>query len=285
MKKALKSIGKASLYFGVYLAVQFITGFVLSIVVSAQMTMETIALEQELDSQALYQQVYARVMELSTLMVLISGIVTIVIYWIIFLIRKKKFRKEVIAEKINIRGILPIILLGMALNIVIALVLDMLPFPQSWIDSYTMNSSSLGEGNVIVNWLSVVFMAPVLEEIVFRGLVYTRMKKGMPVLLAAVLSSLLFGAMHGTMIWFLYAFALGLILVWCFERFHSLAANILLHGAFNLTGQVLSLVPEVSDIAMWILDIVALVVMVGAIVWIKKLSVGEEANEQFISAV
>lgn len=285
MKGALKSIGKASLYFGVYLMVQFIVSFVMTSVVSARMAMETIALGQELDNQALYQQVYARIMELSTLMVLISGIVTLVIYWIVFLIRKKKFRKEVVIEKIDTRGILPIILLGMALNIVIALVLDLIPFPQSWIDSYTMNSGSLGEGNVIVNWISVVFMAPVLEEIVFRGLIYTRLKKGMPTLVAAVLSALLFGAMHGTIIWFLYAFVLGLILVWCFERFHSLTANILLHGVFNLMGQVLSIMPDTSDIVMWIMGIIALAVMVGAIVWMKKLFVGEESNGQFTSAV
>ena len=114
---------------------------------------------------------------------------------------------------------------GFPLNVVISLVIGIIPFPQSWIDSYTMNSASVTAGNVLINWAATVLMAPVLEEVVFRGLVYTRLKQGMPRAVAAILTSLLFGLMHGTIIWGLYTFAFSLLLIWVFEEFGSLKAK------------------------------------------------------------
>lgn len=243
MKNGLKSIGKAALYFSVYFLAQFIVGIVIGVVVSTEFAAEAMATGQALDSVALNEQLMARVMELSTLTVLLSGLIALLIYWIIFLVRKKKIGVEVGLKKIDVKAILPIVLGAVALNIVISLALNLIPFPESWIESYAANSSSLQDGNVIINWISVVIMAPLIEEIVFRGLMYSRLKQGMPALAAAILSALVFGAVHGTIIWFLYAFVLGMVLVWCVEKYQSLTASILFHAAFNLTGQLLAMLP------------------------------------------
>lgn len=276
MKELAKGLGKAFLYFLVYLAAQVVVSFGVTIVVSAQLTMETMAQGQQLDDAVLYEQVLARVMELSALVVIISGILALFIYWLIFVIRKKKLMSEVSLGAMDVRGILPVILLGVSFDIVITLLLIVVPFPQSWMDSYVTNSNTLVDGNVFVNWIAVVIMAPVVEEIVFRGLVYTRLKKGMPALAAAILSSMVFGVMHGTIIWFCYTFVFGMLLVWCYEKFQSLAANILLHMSFNLTGHVLSMVSDIPDAAAWVMGAMAAIVMVVMVIFIRRMCISPE---------
>ena len=122
-------------------------------------------------------------------------------------------------------------------------------------------------------------MAPVLEEIVFRGLVYTRLKKGMPAIVAAVLTSLLFGIMHGTIIWVIYAFVLGMVMTWVFERYQSLAANIIFHFTFNLMGLVLSMIPESAEFVVWILLAVSIVGCVFTFIQMRKVTERKEVEE------
>lgn len=270
MKECLKATGKAALYFLVYFAAQILIGNIAGAVVSAQLTIEGMAQGQELDYMVLYEQVMEKVTELSALIVLISGVFALFIYWITFLIREKKLLTEVSFQKLDVQRVLPVFLLGISFNIVVSLLLEVVPFPQDWVDSYMANSGSLGEGNMYVNFIAVVIIAPLVEEIVFRGLVYTRLKKGMPALVAAVLSSLLFGVMHGTIIWFCYTFVFGMLLIWCFEKFRSLAANVLLHISFNLTGQVLSMASDITETAMWVIGVVAIAVTVAMVVLIQR---------------
>lgn len=247
MKNGLKSIGKAALYFSVYAFAELLIRAVSGVVLSAELAAETMATGQALDSVALHEQLMAKTIELTTLVGLLSGLLALLIYGIIFLVRKKKLGAEIGLKKIDVKSILPIVLMGVALNIVMLLVINVIPFPESWRESLVANSGALQGGNVIINWISVVIMAPVIEEVVFRGLIYTRLKKGMPALAAAILSAVVFGLMHGTVIWVLSAFVLGMILVWCEEKYQSLAASILFHAAYNLTGQLLALLP-VSDV-------------------------------------
>ena len=139
------------------------------------------------------------------------------------------------------------------------MVISNLPWPQEWIDAYATNSASV-DGSVM-SWITAVVMAPVLEEIVFRGLVYTRLKKGMPIIVAVILASFIFGLCHGTAIWIIYATALGLVLIWVFEKYQSLTASILFHFAFNAMGLVINMTPESMEFVLWILFAVSIVGM------------------------
>ena len=257
MKKGLKAIGKAVVYFGVYLLTQVLVSFVYSTVLSTQMTMEMMAAGEELDVVAMTEAVTTEIMGRLMEMTFIAGIATLLIFWLVFLIRKKKFTKEVCVRPIPVKGILPVAILAACFNVITTVVVSYFPWPQSWIDSYMANSSAV-DGS-LMSWLTAVLMAPVLEEIVFRGLVYTRLKKGLPVIAAAIVTSLAFGIAHGTVIWAIYTFVFSMLLIWVFEKFQSLTACILLHMAYNLSGMALSLVPEDAAVVIWILFAVSVV--------------------------
>ena len=273
MKNFLKSIGKAALYFAVYFVTQLIVSFVYGTIWSAKKTAELMAAGETVDAMALTEQLATQIMDKATEMIFWAGIIALIIYWIRFAVRKKNFFKEVQIKKIVTNGILPIVVTALSMNVVVSVVISSIPWPQEWIDAYMTNSASI-DGS-LMSWLAAVVMAPLLEEIVFRGLVYTRLKKGMPAIVAAVIASFVFGLCHGTAIWIIYATGLGLVLTWVFEKYQSLTASILFHLSFNTMGLIISMIPESMEIVIWILLVVSVVGLVYGVKQMKKVTVVE----------
>ena len=260
MEKGLKALGKATAYFVVYFLVQIIVSSVYSIVLSTKLTMDMMASGEELDMALLETQLMDAIMGEAMMMTLISGAVVLLVFGLVFLIRKKKFFKEVCIHPIPIKGILPIAILAACFNLITSVVISYIPWPESWMNSYMTNSSVID--NSLAAWITTVLMAPILEEVVFRGLMYTRLKKGMPVVAAAIITSLVFGTVHGTVIWAIYTFIFSLVLIWIYERFQSLTACIVLHMAYNLSGMALGLIPEDAGVLVLILLVVSIAMAV-----------------------
>jgi len=275
MKNFLKSIGKAALYFAVYFVTQLIVSFAYVTIWSAKITAEIIAAGETVDAMALSEQLMAQIMDKATEMIFWAGVMTLVIYWIRFAVRKKNFLKEVEFKKVPVKNLLPVIILAPCANVVLSMVMSYFPWPQGWMEAY-MENSSIIDGS-LMSWLTAVVMAPLLEEIVFRGLVYTRLKKGMPAIAAAIVASLAFGLCHTGIIWVIYATALGLVMTWIFEKYQSLVANILFHLFFNLMGQILSMIPESMAFVVWILAAAGVVGIVYGVKQIKNIAVVEES--------
>lgn len=279
MKKGLKAIGKATVYFGVYFLVQIIVSIVYSIVLSTQLTMEMMATGEELDTLLLAEQLTEAIYAEAMMMTLVSGILVLLIFGLVFLIRKKNFLAEVCIRPIPVKGIIPVALLAACFNLITSVVISYIPWPESWMESYMANSSVID--NSVIAWITAVLMAPVLEEIVFRGLMYTRLKKGLPVIAAAIITSLVFGTVHGTIIWAIYTFIFSMVLIWVFERFQSLTACILLHMAYNLSGMALSLIPEDASVVVLVLFVASIVVAVLMYKQIMKVTAGIPKLEEF----
>ena len=274
MKNFFKSIGKASIYFLVYFATQLIMGFVYGIMFSVSM----MSSGEAMDEVALMELLNTFIMDKAMEMTFWAGVMTLVIFWIRFAVRKKNILKEVECKKIAKEGILPIIVTALSMNVVLSMVIGYFPWPQGWMEAY-MENSSIIDGS-LMSWLMAVVMAPVLEEIVFRGLVYTRLKKGMPAIAAAIVASLAFGLCHTGIIWVIYATALGLVMTWVFEKYQSLAASILFHFSFNLMGQILSMIPESMEFVVWILAVAGVAGIVYGVKQMKNVVVEVPVMEQ-----
>jgi len=99
-----------------------------------------------------------------------------------------------------------------------------------------------GQTEMIVTFVSLVILAPLLEEIVFRGFIYKTLRTPFAIPVAAVVTSLLFGAGHlleGGSDGLLYVgalqtFILSLFLVGLRQKTHNLWPGITLHASNNL---------------------------------------------------
>ncbi|MFO1328006.1 MAG: CPBP family intramembrane glutamic endopeptidase [Rubrivivax sp.] len=76
-------------------------------------------------------------------------------------------------------------------------------------------------------------LAPVLEEMLFRGVLLSAFMQQHPRGVAIPASALYFGAAHLNIYQFVLAFLLGLLLGWLYERSRSLIPCMALHGALN----------------------------------------------------
>lgn len=77
-------------------------------------------------------------------------------------------------------------------------------------------------------------VSPLVEEIVFRGIIYNRIKKFYSVTKAVIFSSLLFGVFHGNLPQFAYGTCMGVLIALCYERTECFYAPLLFHAAANV---------------------------------------------------
>ena len=99
-------------------------------------------------------------------------------------------------------------------------------------------------------YLAVGILAPVAEEMVFRGAILRSLLKVLNQhhWIAIVISAMLFGAMHGNIAQFIHATLLGLLLGWMYYRTDSIVPDIVLHWVNNTAVFVLyNLLPQSMD--------------------------------------
>lgn len=106
-----------------------------------------------------------------------------------------------------------------------------------------------------INWSGILamvvfggFIVPVAEEIFFRGVLYRWMRQSLKIWPAIIISSLIFGLMHGDIAVAGATFIMGIILAWFYERSGSLWAPITIHIINNATKLVLLYVMIASGI-------------------------------------
>jgi membrane protease YdiL (CAAX protease family) len=96
--------------------------------------------------------------------------------------------------------------------------------------------ATTGEGlepGVVALVVHVALLAPVAEELAFRGLIYRQIRGLMTPLPATVLSALLFSIMHANLHQAVWALVLGLVAAFAYEQTKSLITPTLIHGLFN----------------------------------------------------
>lgn len=91
------------------------------------------------------------------------------------------------------------------------------------------------ESTVFWSTINIAVWVPVMEEIGFRGLIYTTLRARAGPTLAIALSAALFSAVHiPSLAGFLSIFWSGLLLAYAYERYHSLLPGIAMHSAGNM---------------------------------------------------
>lgn len=102
--------------------------------------------------------------------------------------------------------------------------------------------------SMLFGLLNYGLIKPVEEELVFRGLVYGRMRKYFSAVISIPVSALLFGAYHGNLVQLVYAFIMGCFLAYAFEKYKSLKASLLVHSGANLIVYVTSSLQGINQL-------------------------------------
>ena len=215
-KEILFAFGKSLLYFAIYFLAQVAAINLLALIVGAD-------------------YVYDLTVELT----IASGCISILLFALIFKIKKTTLTEMAYINKMPPRFFLSMIVLGVSTAYAIAVILGLIEMsgiiPESWLQAQDSAYEDVNNSSSLMQFLSVGFIAPLVEEILFRGCILGTLKKKMHPWIAIIISALIFGVAHGTPIGIIYATLLGLLMGWLAVTFNSIVPTLFFHIAYNCT--------------------------------------------------
>lgn len=157
---------------------------------------------------------------------------------LIMKIRGFSMHREVSLRPAPLCGLAGVAVFGASANVLVSAIVSLAYSLWPWLQE---NSSINNDYSVQLQqsmpavWsiLLTVIVTPLVEEFVFRGLVFTRLRKVVGKGTAVVLSAVIFGAAHMNIEQGVYAFAIGLVMAMAYEKYGSIWASVALHFAFN----------------------------------------------------
>ena len=256
---------------------------VMFLVQNAVVTLYALILQNQLSFSAFYSS-YWSVFSQYYLPVLIGAdVLLLLLYFSFYTLRGKHFGQVISLSKMPIAPAAVIFAGGAAFQVIVSVTISFLSQYLPVVEEYGVESSrafSLFGDNFLLQLFYIAVAAPILEEVVFRGLIYTRLRRAMPVPAALILSSLLFGVAHGNLVQFVYATLSGLLLGWLFEKYHSIWASVLFHMAFNGASLLLVYFPFDALLFYALLCICAAVLLFMFYFVCKKPSSGSAREEE-----
>ena len=239
MKERFKNIMRALGYTGAYIGGQIAGGMASAVAIGAYAGYT--CRRAGITDAAMIKDKYKELFSSSTgIMVFLAAFITITALAIFFAIRKEKMSEKINLKKTDKKNVLAGAGIGVAMYFVIIGVLSCLPISDGALTSYGEASKGLMNQSVILAILGNIIAAPILEEIIFRGLIFDRLKKAMPVALAVIISSVMFGLAHGQIIWICYATFVGIVLAVIYHKTGSILPSIAAHMLLNGTSTFVS---------------------------------------------
>ena len=89
--------------------------------------------------------------------------------------------------------------------------------------------------NIAVTLLSTGILGPIIEELMFRGIIYNELKSKYSNMKSILIRTIFFAIIHINIIQILYALIIGFILIFVYEKYNNIKAPIILHMASNIT--------------------------------------------------
>ena len=151
--------------------------------------------------------------------------------WIAFMMRRKTTAKKSFNWTSPNDKIIPFIIIG-TLGIAFGItspIIELIPMPDMFKDMFM----ELGKGKGIFPFLMVVLAAPILEEIIFRGIMLDGLLEKYSPLKSIIITSVLFGIVHLNPWQFVSAMAIGCFSGWIYYHTRNLTYSILIHAANN----------------------------------------------------
>ncbi|MDD3174102.1 MAG: type II CAAX endopeptidase family protein, partial [Herbinix sp.] len=109
---------------------------------------------------------------------------------------------------------------------------------------YAKQVEMLTSGNDIVVLLLLIIIAPVTEELIFRGVILHKTSRYIPFMGANILQAILFGLYHQNIIQGIYAAIIAFLLGFVYYKFKTIFASMLLHMIVNASSLLLVIFPQ-----------------------------------------
>lgn len=156
--------------------------------------------------------------------------------------------------------------------------IDALGIEYDLMSTFNDTSEVIYSGGIVLQLLVTCVCAPLVEETLFRGIVHKRLRGIMGATPAMIISSVLFGIIHGNIVQFIYATLIGLICAYVYEKFKTICAPILVHFSANIFSVFITFLTQantdttgdVPSIGYYMLLTVALLAVIFVLLFILE---------------
>ena len=198
----------------------------------------------ELDETAVTQLLEQTVGQ-AVMISLISNLLTILIVCLIQTVRRRNLGAECGLRPVNLLRCPTFLLFGAALNVFVSGSISFLPLPEAVLEAFENQYAALyGNTPLWLEILSIAVITGITEELIFRGLVNSRLARALPARTVILVSSVIFGLAHGVLVAVVYSALLGMVFCIMYEKFRSVIPSVLTHVAFNATSYLLAAMDE-----------------------------------------
>jgi membrane protease YdiL (CAAX protease family) len=158
-------------------------------------------------------------------------------FWIVYSIKKSKTNYLSFNLTIENKRIIPLIIIGTIALLfgIISPIGNLIPMPESIKKAFMDFGSQTG----IFAFFLMVIAAPILEELIFRGIILDGLLKKYSSTKSILISSLLFGLVHLNPWQFVTGLIIGIFSGWVYYRSRSLSYSIIIHASANLSGFIM----------------------------------------------
>ena len=186
--------------------------------------------------------------------------------------------KPHISKKLGI-NIIYIVVITLLISLALNNIISMTPLVQMS-GGYAQANENFYGSTLMLELIGSAILSPIMEELVFRGIVFGNLRKIMSIGTAIFLSAFLFGIVHFNIVQFIYAFLLGIVLALFMYKSGHMYAAMVGHIAANAFAvlrtecNILTWTMDGSAVA-WTLSIILLVA--GSIIlgyYVKRKIIG-----------
>ncbi len=241
IKRTLKDLWRLIYPVIIYFAVAFIVQFAaVRVIASAAVANGTITAAGKSTAE-LQEELNSLINRYSLHLTALTNVVLIPIY-ILLLRGDEKKRRNSLGIRYTTPGIKRlwvVFVLGMSAAVSVNVIVSLSQIAR-FSPKYQQVSEVIYSGGLFMEIVSAVIAAPILEELFFRGMIYKRLRDMINVKAAVVISALFFGAFHGNLVQFVYAFIIGLMLAYVYEKFKTIWAPVIFHVGANLISVLIT---------------------------------------------
>lgn len=164
---------------------------------------------------------------------------------------KKYYQKNTNIVNMNFNSYLLIIILGM----LVSGISNILFYQINNIINFT-NTFKISEVSMISLIIVSGILIPILEEYLFRGVVYNQLQKENDKMMSIIVTSVLYSVIASTIDGMIYSFGLSFLLIYVYEKYKTIKAPIILHVTSSIFQILFIYILGISNVMNYILLII-----------------------------
>ena len=184
------------------------------------------------NTMELQMQIQEAIINNASYITFVAAIAGAIVFGMIYYrsIRSGAFQKE---KKVLINDMITPMIIAAVTSIALSTVLSYMNLDNIY-GSYENTQRTLLSGNIVYRIFAIGVIVPLAEEYVYRGVMYNRIKNEFGFFGAIFFSALAFGLFHFNLLQGVYAFTIGILLAYFYEKYGNIKVPVAMHMSINI---------------------------------------------------